>query len=104
METKKDEKRSKLQNFLKVSTISAMSLGIGIFLGGELGHLHHTKNLDSAYINPNKVWMEVKDIDSDGYKENVLHYKGKSYLFMIGKDGKPECKDYCVKPSKIIVK
>ena len=66
METKKDEKRSKLQGFLKGSRISVMSLGVGLILGGELTHLHPTKNIDPAYVNPKKVWMGLKLLNQEG--------------------------------------
>ncbi|MBW2990314.1 hypothetical protein KY348_01270 [Candidatus Woesearchaeota archaeon] len=62
------------------------------------------ENLSPAYVNPVKLEQKLIDLDGNGSQEYVLEYEGKSYLFLVGEDGKPECKEYWVKPKEIVVK
>lgn len=89
-----------LQKALKYIIIGAIGIG-GIILADKCGH--KTNSSKAIYADPQQVSIYLKDIDSNGHQETVIQYKDKSYLLMIGKDGKPECREYKVDPTKISI-
>ena len=40
------------------------------------------QQVQAGYVNPSKLELEVKDLDSRGQKETVMRYNGQNYLVL----------------------
>ena len=89
-------------------------LGIGLSAGVAIGsalsaYNPNSKNipqteLQTGYVNPSKLELEVNDLDGDGKKEVYMEYKGKSYMLKLDTKGQPSFQAYDIKPAKIVPK
>jgi hypothetical protein len=57
--------------------------------------------MQSGYVNPKKLDIELTDLDKNGENEVVLRYDGfRSYLLMEDERGNPVLRKYEVKPEE----
>lgn len=85
--------------------VTAIGLCVGIAV---LCYLDYSKHMETAvkkgYIVPSELEVQLKDLNGDGLNETIIIYKDKSYLFMEGEDGRPEAREYEIKPAEVVPK
>ena len=57
-----------------------------------------TAKVQSGYVIPNKLEMELEDLDRNGENEVLLKYEGKPYLFKLNDKGEPQVVPYTITP------
>jgi hypothetical protein len=57
------------------------------------------KNKIERYADPNKIEIVTEDIDGNGQRETLMRYDGKSYILQLNENGKPELRQYKIKPA-----
>jgi len=61
-----------------------------------------TNKVRQGYVVPNKLEVDVEDVDKNGEKETILRYDGRNYLLKLDEQGRPTIQAYEVKPAEIV--
>ena len=56
-------------------------------------------DVPQGYATPFDLEFRGEDLDDDGKNEVIATYKGKSYLFLVDENGKPELRNYKINQS-----
>ena len=62
--------------------------------------LRTNAKMQSGYVNPKKLDIELTDLDKNGENEVVLRYDFYSFLLMKDEHGNPVLRDYELKPEE----
>ena len=92
------------KNICLVSGLSLMAIGEVCFnleIARRANYIPKTEAVEPGYALPNKVSIEVDDLNEDGQKETILTYDGFRYLLMLDDDKRPEIRKFVVRPSKL---
>ncbi len=65
-------------------------------------HQPNTSQVQEGYVIPNKLEIQVKDLDGNGQDETMMKYDGKSYLLKVNEQGSPIIKSYKINPTEVI--
>ena len=84
------------------STIAIYSLiGIeSIFRRGN--YIPGANKVQQGYAIPNKIGINLEDIDKNGEDETIFKYGGKSYLLRVDEQNRPYISEYEVRPAEVI--
>ncbi len=86
-----------------IAGISGMTIS-NLVLSRILGYkeMPSTSKVDAGYVVPSKLEIKVTDLKSNGGRDTLLQYEGKSYLFKVDDTGTPKVVPYEVKPTEIV--
>lgn len=87
---------------LIVATCGAIGYGLYDNIANMkiMGILRTNAKMQSGYVNPKKLDIELIDLDKNGEAEVVLRYNLRSFLLMEDEHGNPVLRGYSLKPEK----
>ena len=86
---------------LGFATAAFLFIGVGIYSTGTKESVKSAIEVDQGFIAPNRLEIQLKDLDGNGLPETILKVDEDQYLVR-EIDGRPILSRYVVEPAKII--